>query len=183
MPAVVAPSHKKVQTKKSSSTSTGIPTQPSAMRTRQSIKKELNTANDGSENGSPKRSKDTTKTTRAHFSKEEKQDEARPNDKRHARHPTPKRTSVQHTYKNVHADEGDEENSIIEDGSLIHRDQAKRVNRKKRFANENNVDTSLASNESLSQSENTDIPRRRTGQDHNRKREIKAKPHALLAAR
>lgn len=171
MPAVVAPSHKKVQTKKSPSTSTGIPTQPSAMRTRQSIKKELDTANDGSENGSPKRSKDTTKTTRAHFSKEEKQDESRPNDKRHARHPTPKRTSVQHTYKNVHADEGDEENSIIEDGSLIHRDQAKRVNRKKRFANENNVDASLASNESLSQSENTDIPRRRTGQDHNRKRD------------
>ncbi|MCO5565493.1 hypothetical protein L7F22_019166 [Adiantum nelumboides] len=169
MPAVVAPSQKKVQAKKST-TSTRIPTQPSPMRTRQSVKKEADPTNENAETESPKPAKGVMKnSTRAHFSKEEKQDENRSNEKRNARHPTPRRSSVNQN-KDAASTEGDnEDNSSVGDASLAHRDQQKRLSRKKRTNYETSIDGSTVSNDSISRNEDGNVPRRRYGNNANRK--------------
>lgn len=170
MPAVLAPSQKKVQAKKST-TSTGIPTQPSSMRTRQSIKKETDSATDNADNESLKSTKCTVKKTRAHFSKEEKQDENRSNEKRHTRHPTPKRSSVNQIKGATLTEVENDENSSVGDANFAQHEHQQKLTRKKRTNNEGNIDGSVVGNDSISQNEDANVPRRRYGSNTSRKSE------------
>ena len=159
MPAAIAPSQKKVQAKRST-TSTGIPTQPSSMRTRQSVKKETDTINERADSGSPKPAKGIVKNTRAHFLKEEKQDENR---KSHTRQLTPKRSSINQDKDTALTEVENDENSSIGDASFAQREQQKKLSRKKRANYESSIDGSTVSNE------DANVPRRRYGSNANRK--------------